>query len=681
VFVDRKGYVWFGATPFGLTRYCPKTGRFKHYCHKQDDLNSLSFDDVSAIHEDKNGLFWIGTPGGLDLLDREKEIFTHFRHDPENPNTLSSDNILDIAEDPDSEGSVLWIGTSNGLNRLDYEQNKFTCYQHDPENQNSLSHNFVRALLVSHSGELWIATRNGLDHFNPATRKFVHYRHDPEDPNSLSHSAVFSLIEDRSGNLWLGMGDGALSRLISGSPGSNESNFKESFPTSRADSTRVAARFIHYKHDPANPYSLSNSSRILDIYEDDSGAIWIAHRRGGIDKFDRFTARFTNYRKISGNSNSLNHNTVFDIYQAPDGILWVATQGGGLNRIDRQRGNYIHYVIDPDNPYSLKSNFLNRIYPDPDSIDILWIGTISGLYRFTVPEERFVRYTSGQNVFDIEKDRYGNIWFGTRGKGIYRYGLSSRTLTNYRHDPSDDNSLSEDFVSDIHFDPSEMDTVLWIATENGLNRFDTQKERIRRYKYDPTDSSSLSHNIATSIFEDEDSELWISTYSAIDKIDRENEAFTRFIPTTHEAPPLFYTMAADNNGILWICAVNGLWSFNPDSRTFKRYTVDDGLPGNTFFSWPYFNKETGELFAGGQNGFTSFYPEQMEENPYIPPIVLTSFKIFNQEVKLDRSLSYVDEITLSYNKNVFSFEFAALNYINPGENQYSYKMEGFDQNW
>ena len=114
---------------------------------------------------------------------------------------------------------------------------------------------------------------------------------------------------------------------------------------------------------------------------------------------------------------------------------------------------------------------------------------------------------------------------------------------------------------------------------------------------------------------------------------------------------------------------------------FKRYTTGDGLQGKHYSALLYFNQETGELFAGGPNGFTSFYPEQIQDNPYLPPVVLTSFKIFNRDVKLDRSISHVKEITLNYDENVFSFEFAALNYINSKMNRYSYKMEGFDSDW
>ncbi|NQV15556.1 response regulator, partial [bacterium] len=80
-------------------------------------------------------------------------------------------------------------------------------------------------------------------------------------------------------------------------------------------------------------------------------------------------------------------------------------------------------------------------------------------------------------------------------------------------------------------------------------------------------------------------------------------------------------------------------------------------------------------------GISSFYPEQIQDNPIIPNIILTSFKKFNEEVQLDTAISYKSQITLSPNENVFSFEFTALNFINAEENKFAYKMDGFNKDW
>ena len=83
----------------------------------------------------------------------------------------------------------------------------------------------------------------------------------------------------------------------------------------------------------------------------------------------------------------------------------------------------------------------------------------------------------------------------------------------------------------------------------------------------------------------------------------------------------------------------------------------------------------GEMFFSGARGFTRFHPDSIKDNPFIPPIVITSFK------KFDKPASLSNEIRLPYDENFLSFEFAALSYISPERNQYAYKMEGLDKDW
>jgi signal transduction histidine kinase len=94
------------------------------------------------------------------------------------------------------------------------------------------------------------------------------------------------------------------------------------------------------------------------------------------------------------------------------------------------------------------------------------------------------------------------------------------------------------------------------------------------------------------------------------------------------------------------------------------------------------------LFFGGINGFNAFYPEDIRDNSHAPPVVFTDFQILNKSIShktpgspLSQAISETEEITLSYEDKVFSFEFAALDFTAPSKNQYAYKMENFDRDW
>lgn len=79
------------------------------------------------------------------------------------------------------------------------------------------------------------------------------------------------------------------------------------------------------------------------------------------------------------------------------------------------------------------------------------------------------------------------------------------------------------------------------------------------------------------------------------------------------------------------------------------------------------------------DGYVYFYPDSIFDNDYIPPVVITSFKVFEKSRKLPADSAA--GIVLSYEENYFSFEFAALSYTAPEKNMYRYKLDGFDNGW
>src|SRR5690606_15771445 len=142
-----------------------------------------------------------------------------------------------------------------------------------------------------------------------------------------------------------------------------------------------------------------------------------------------------------------------------------------------------------------------------------------------------------------------------------------------------------------------------------------------------------------------------------------------------------YGILPDKSGNLWLSTNKGLSKFNISTKEFKNYYVEGGPKSNEFNEASYFISKKGELFFGGMNGITAFFPEDITDNKFIPPVYLTSFQVFGKEISSSNTLVHKKEITLSYFQNFFSFEFAALNYTSPEKNKYAYKLEGFDKDW
>src|SRR6201998_2960025 len=121
---------------------------------------------------------------------------------------------------------------------------------------------------------------------------------------------------------------------------------------------------------------------------------------------------------------------------------------------------------------------------------------------------------------------------------------------------------------------------------------------------------------------------------------------------------------------------------------FKNYSAADGLPGSDLTGWgACFKSSSGEMFFGGFSGGIAFHSDKVVDSPYVPPVVLTDFRLFNRSVRvgsdspLRKSIGYTSALSLSHEQNVLSIEFSALSYFNAATNRYRYKLEGLDREW
>ena len=181
---------------------------------------------------------------------------------------------------------------------------------------------------------------------------------------------------------------------------------------------------------------------------------------------------------------------------------------------------------------------------------------------------------------------------------------------------------------------------------------------------------------------------WVGTQNGLDKFDRKAGTFTIFTNRNGLAGNAVGCVLEDDRGLLWMSTNRGISSFNPLTERFANYTVADGLPGHDLTGWgACFKSPEGEMFFGGFSGPAAFFPGKVGDRPYIPPIVLTDFRLFGTPVELKRgspltkSINYTDSVTLSRTQNIFAIEFSALSYFNAATNRYRYKLEGLDNQW
>jgi signal transduction histidine kinase/ligand-binding sensor domain-containing protein len=698
---DRRGFMWF-ATRDGLNRY--DGNAFVVYKHNPNDPGSLSANYLQDLMEDDQGYLWIATlTGGADKFDPRTERFTRYRHDRSNSNSISGDSVYSIARD--SRGH-LWFGTGDtGLDRFDPATGNFTHYLNDSD---GLFVGKITHVIADGQGEIWFVGERGLFHLNPATGQITHPR---ATINSLAADYV---DEDNVGNLWmlaysptvgLVKYDRRTERFTKYSLGARAVGVANSklledtqdglwVPSSQGLQyfDRRTERFTRrFQHDESDPDTISDNV-VVSVYQDKGGLLWVGTENGGLNLLNFRQEQFGSYRHRPSDPNSLSPGKVTAIYEEPSDILWIGFFPRGLDRLDRRTGLVSHYHPGPENDRALgKGSDLNSIYKDARGY--VWLGGWnSSLDRFEEHSGQFKHYQHdpgnpdsliSNNVLSIHGDRNGQIWVGQEG-GIGRFDPATDGFANYRPLPNNPASLANN-IGAIYQDRSG---VLWLGSWGGaLSRFEDTTKIFVNYTPDPRDRHRLNGGGINSILEDRTGTLWLGAWDGLYRHNRQNATFTRYTESQGLPSSAIQGILEDKLGRLWLSTKKGISRFDPQTETFRNYDVSDGLQGDEFSQAACARGLYGEMFFGGSNGINAFLPETIRDNPYVPPVAISSFKIFNKPVPigtnsvLNKAIAYADSLTLSYRDSVFSFEFAALSYANSHKNRYRYKLEGFEPGW
>lgn len=656
---DKQGNVWV-ATTRGLDKFDRKTNTFSHYA---PDKNPIF---VKDIFQDRAGNLWLSTWSGLYAFNSKTSIFQAYKHSEKDSNSLFTDMVYRVAQDAAGD---LWIANAAGLQRFNSQQKRFYHYQHNPKDDKSLAGNIVRTVFVDKKNNVWVGTGGfGLDLYNRETNSFTHFIHDPTNHQSLNNNYLLCITEGIDGKLWVGTENGGISIL-----------------------DEQTDRFTHYEYDINNLASL-NSNSVRCMYKDDIGNMWIGTWAGGVNFMPKLKAKFVHYQPIPGAVNSLSNKNVKTLFEDQNRKVWIGTDGGGLNVLDRKTNVFSHYRQQPDNA-GVASDYLHCVVPiDEDTIAIGYHNEGFDLFSRKTDKklhfmlkERPLSSLFLKTVFCIYKDHQANLWLGTSGGGLYLFNRQTRTFTSFEADATDSTTISSNIIYSITADNAKN---LWIATDNGLNYLNVKTGRFTRYQYDANDPKSLSNNIVNSVFQDSQNRIWVATGGGLNLLNKRTSDFTAYTERTGLPNNVIYGILEDRHGDLWLSSNKGIIRFNPKTTISRSYTTADGVQGNEFIRGAYYQNAQGEMFFGGVNGFNIFHPDSLQDNPFVPPVVLTGLQIFNNSVvsgvegsPLQIDITESKEITLSHEQSVFTFTYAAMNFTQSENNQYAYKLEGFDQDW
>ncbi len=646
LFPDSEGFIWVG-TGNGLNKFDPSLRSFELYENDTTSTASLTDNFITAIIEDDLGNIWVGTEYGLNMIEKSTGIIKQYFNNFNIPGTISNNRISSLFID--SQG-VLWVGTWNGLNKYERKGDNFNRIYGGETAENMLLDNFINCICEDRTGNLWIGTGNGIGVLDSSRNNCKNYYNEINNGYSLSSNIIVTLLADSRGDIWIGTyGDGL-----------NLYNRDED-------------NFINYINSTENIWG-SNNNYILSLFEDKSGIIWVGSQYKGVKKIDPYTTKFRHH---------LSNNVVWAIYEHEPEIFWVGTDLGVFEY--RRIGQGLSYIRSNADNSSLDIRYrVTSIIKC--SRGYYWFGTPEGMIKYnhnSGANPKLYSYDSqSQNcisdnrVYQIIEDSEGLLWIST-DNGLSTFQPDNNIFENYFHIPGDSTSISSNNIYSVYEDSKNR---IWISTNGGLNLFDRELKTFQLAFSGPTVQTSLSSLNVSAVVEGSSGKLWISTLGGgLNCYDEESGEIDLWTIENGLTDNMIYSIHQDNENKLWLSTVHGLSKFNPESNIFTNYNVDNGLQSMEFNPLASYKSDSGELFFGGFNGFNSFFPSNIKTNQYENPLILTSFKIFN-EVQPD-IFSSADTIVLKHIENSFSFEFSFLDYVNPYENEFEYILDGFDQNW
>ena len=705
------------------------------YFQKLTTENGLSHNKINCILQDQRGFIWIGTDDGLNRYDGNK--FIVFRNKPSDSSSLTGNIITDIIED--KEG-VLWISTvDGGLAKYDYRlppRQQFQQFRHSDIDSLSIPVNIVNGLLQDSRGYLWLATSGyGLLRFDKKRQKFDQPVKDKArtvlvlamdshgmiwagrqgggllkvDPETfytmrderynnvymkLPHMTVTSVFKDSRNDMWLGSWDKVVYRYQNGRGGSNEkfplsSDDGQAFAEDSSGRIWIGGKFnglyifepaskkhFHYSHDPSREGSLADN-QVNCIYIDRSGITWVGTNRG-LNVHDPGQQQFTQTFLPRGDPRQ--KIVIYDFSRSGSGNLMIGTNEGIY--IQRPNGTFSHLPLTFEGlPLSVTKFF-------KASNGQLYLGTNVSLFLFNEKTNTLSRLPNTEKdvvmnhiiesrVVSIEESKIGehpvllvspyghffayydfplNKWISRQDsvvKPIQTFQIKDHLIRKFYRSRAGD---------------------LWIAnTRMGLGLWENGKP-IKYFYNTPNKPGTITNNHVFDIREDAKGNLWVSTYGGgLHYFNTKTKQFIQIPPSYN----LTEGLQVDEMGNVWMIANGALHKYDEKTHSYSSFLLPD-LEKTGGPSGYIFKDEAGKLYLAGLNYFIRFHPDSIHELSRQPKVYLTDFKIFNDSYS---DLLSEREIRLRYDKNYFSFEFAAPNFHAGHPVQFAYMLEGVDATW
>lgn len=699
--------------------------------------NGLSQSSILSIHQDKYGFLWFGTRDGLNKYNGYE--FEVFKHKVGDSTSLAGNIINDI--DEDEEGNI-WAVTEKGLSKYDRRINAFTNYSL-PEDR--FGNSTLNVILVDSFNKVWVGGTHGLFIFDPAKGVFD----DNFSPHPFK--MVSAIKEDKEGNIWVGAGKFGIFKInldkhefarLADSEQYAAIDSRVEALVIRDDNqvwvgTYGSGLFLlnekgevtqHFSSKAKTTEKKISNDNIRALQEDNEGNLWVGTFSGLNIIQQSGVVETIHY--LEGDPNGLSHNSVRSLLKDDKGTMWIGTYFGGVNVFDRNNHRFLYFYNVPNDLTSLSYNVVGA-FSETDKGAII-IGTERGGINVVEGNQKHIRKGKGEYVLStiksLYKDRQGRIWAGIFKQGLNLFEVNSGSFTSYPQEEQKEFSGLKKAIINCMAEDNEGFLWLGLDSDGGLFRFNLATNRFEVYPnhkelqkllgnspvkgilitddnlillatkgkgvvtFDPANGNIKQYNEFlefNDVFKDSEGVLWFSSNGeGVFSVDT-NGAIKQYHTEQGLLGNIILGTMEDDDHNLWFVSTNGLSKMERKRPGhFRNYSSYSNFPLGEINEGAFFKAASGEFLIGGSNGYVRFFPQALEDNPYVPPIVLTHLSVLNNRVMpgdntgvLKDELNKTKKITLNHFQSILTMEFASLNFIQPENNQYAYKLVGFEEDW
>ena len=651
IFSDSEGTLWVGSDR-GFSYY--------NFLKDQFIVPVSGWDGilVTGFTEGHNGQLWISTEKGLVRFDKKTTKITWFFG---RKNELATGNIKHVCSQSDGKiwfvrnpnelyqlnpetGEIKRFDTIDGVNVSEFyitnlsftdgkllistESSGFYMYNPDEGKIKKIIvgylFNAIHHVDVENDSIIWLATASGLYQLNHYTGNYLQYTTIVEDPLSMESTTIKYVFVDREKNLWVSSGIRGIDFGIKN------------------------IMFTHFMYAKDVPYCLTQQE-VVCIDFDKSNDLWLGYESGVLEKHSSDPFGKTSYFLHSGNNERIS-GTVYRVFEDSKNRIWAGGWQSGLQKLNSNKTLFKAALIKP----ASVAEKLDRA-----------------------------------NILDIVEAPEGNLWVSTNGTGVFKYNPDNMETTLFQfHENNTQIGITNNYTSDLCIDKQNN---LWISSSYGLSVLDLKSEQITRYYHSPEDSASLSGDAIQALYCDNSGLVWVGTTTGLNVFIPKLNSFKHLSIKQDFSIDDISSINSIKPGEIWVSTKSGLfcltykWDENTNELEYEcEYFFDsNGLISNFYYNQSSTTERNSTIFFGGNKGVDILNPAEKRKSSYNPPkAFVTDVLVYGKKTyPLSSNENNIPLYEFEHSQQMITFRFTSLNFTNPNQQKYRYKLQGFVNQW